>query len=219
MNRAPRVQIIDYKLGNLFSVQQACRQFGLEAFVSDSPESLEDADGLILPGVGAFGNAMENLRDLKLLEPLQAVVRQGKPLFGVCLGMQLLFEESEEFGHHKGLGLLPGRVCRLPQQTEYARKLRVPNVGWHAIQFADAPRSTLIRTGIPDTPLMYFVHSYYADPGDPADTLAMTDYGQFRYCSGVHRQNILGVQFHPEKSGRTGLRFYENWARTLCAGG
>lgn len=218
----PRVQIIDYKLGNLFSVQQACRHFGLDAFVSDSPETLSDVDGLILPGVGAFGNAMENLRDLKLLEPLREVVGQGKPLFGVCLGMQLLFEESEEFGRHEGLGLLPGRIRRLPAQTESAgnsaessRKLRVPNVGWHGIEFSDSNASHAVRRGIPDHPLMYFVHSYFAEPAETADTLTMTEYGAFRYCSGVHRQNILGVQFHPEKSGRTGLKFYENWAATL----
>lgn len=217
--RPPRVQIIDYKLGNLFSVQQACRHFGLDAIVSDSPETLPEVDGLILPGVGAFGNAMENLRNLGLLAPLREVVQQGKPLFGVCLGMQLLFEESEEFGRHEGLGLLPGRICRLPAQTESSRKLRVPNVGWHEIQFSDSGLSQAVRCGIPDRPLMYFVHSFYAEPADAADTLTMTEYGAFRYCSGVHRQNILGVQFHPEKSGRTGLRFYENWAATLRPAG
>ena len=215
MKASPRVQIIDYRLGNLFSIQQACQQVGIDAFVSDSPESLTEADGLILPGVGAFGNAMESLRQLNLVEPIRTAVAQGKPLMGICLGMQLLFDQSEEFGEHEGLGLLAGRIRRIPDQVLAERKLRVPNVGWNNIHFSDRDDSVSIRDEIPDNATMYFVHSYYADPTDPSDVLTTTDYGEIRYCSSVLRSTILGVQFHPEKSAKSGLQFYRNWARSL----
>ena len=153
MTVAPRVQIIDYRLGNLFSIQQACQQVGIEAFVSDSPETLASVDGLILPGVGAFGNAMKSLQELKLIDPLRAVVAQGKPLMGICLGMQLLFDQSEEFGEHEGLGLLAGKIKRIPEQVLAERKLRVPNVGWNKIEFNERDGCTELRTGIHD-------HSY-----------------------------------------------------------
>ena len=215
MSAAPRVQIVDYRLGNLFSVQQACQRVGIDAFVSDAAETLAEVDGLILPGVGAFGNAMESLRELGLVEPLCEVVRQGKPLMGICLGMQLLFETSEEFGEHAGLGLLPGRIRRIPDQTIAGRKLRVPNVGWNRIDFCRHDATETICAGVPDASYMYFVHSYYADPTDAADQLTTTAYGEIRYCSSVQRASILGVQFHPEKSAELGLQFYRNWAASL----
>ncbi|MCG8449790.1 MAG: imidazole glycerol phosphate synthase subunit HisH [Pirellulales bacterium] len=215
MKAAPRVQIIDYRLGNLFSVQQACQRVGMEAFVSDSTDALSEADGLILPGVGAFGDAMENLRKLNLIEPLCAAASRGKPLMGICLGMQLLFDQSEEFGNHAGLGLLAGQIRRIPDQNFAERKLRVPNVGWNQVQFCDRDDAHAIRAGIPDDTYMYFVHSYYADPADPADRLTTTRYGEIRYCSSVLRGTILGVQFHPEKSAELGLQFYRNWAQSL----
>lgn len=216
MNRAPRVQIVDYRLGNLFSIQQACQRVGMDAFVSASVDSLEKVDGIILPGVGAFGNAMESLRQLRLLEPLRRVAETGKPLMGICLGMQLLFQQSEEFGRHEGLGLLPGEIRRIPDQTAAGRKLRVPNVGWNRVHFAPHTAGQPIRTAVPDGAYFYFVHSYYADPSEPGDCLTTTQYGEIRYCSAVQRGNILGVQFHPEKSAQVGLRFYQNWARSLC---
>ncbi|MCA9062949.1 MAG: imidazole glycerol phosphate synthase subunit HisH [Planctomycetaceae bacterium] len=210
-----RIQIVDYRLGNLFSVLQACRQVGFDAFVSASPDQLNDVDGILLPGVGAFGNAMENLHQLGLLEALRTTVLAGKPMFGICLGMQLLFEESEEFGQHEGLGLLPGRIRRLPEQQLDGRKLRVPNIGWHRIQFTQASASHPLRNGIADGQHMYFVHSYYAAPAASSDCLTMTQYGNLQYCSGVARDNIVGVQFHPEKSAQEGLLFYRNWAHQL----
>ncbi|MCA9061155.1 MAG: imidazole glycerol phosphate synthase subunit HisH [Planctomycetaceae bacterium] len=210
-----RIQIIDYRLGNLFSVLQACRHVGFDAFVSSSPDQLDAVDGILLPGVGAFGNAMDNLRELGLLEPLRSVVQSGKPLFGICLGMQLLFEESEEFGQHVGLGLLPGRIRRLPDQLQDGRRLRVPNIGWHQIQFTGAATDHPLQKGVPDGQHMYFVHSYYADPADPADCLTLTRYGNHQYCSGVARNNIVGLQFHPEKSAQEGLQFYRNWANVV----
>jgi len=212
---APRVQIVDYRLGNVFSIQQACRRVGIDAFVSSCPADLPTSDGIILPGVGGFGNAMDNLRELQLLEPLQGIAASGKPLMGICLGMQLLFEESEEFGEHKGLGILPGRIRRIPDQVIQGRRLRVPNVGWNQVSFAERPDAASLLDGIADGEFMYFVHSFFADPSESSDELTATRYGAIRYCSAVLRSNILGVQFHPEKSAGAGLRFYQNWASGL----
>lgn len=212
---APRVQIIDYKLGNLFSIQQACHQAGLNPFVSADPDKLRHADGIILPGVGAFGNAMDSLRKLSFVDALNDVVLAGKPLMGICLGMQLLFDESEEFGNHAGLQFLSGKIRKLPGQVENGRRLRVPNVGWNRIHPDVNVADHHILSGIPDGAFMYFVHSYYADPANSADQLLTTDYGSICYCCGAQRDNILGLQFHPEKSGPCGLRFYENWARSI----
>ena len=215
MTDGPRVQIVDYRLGNLFSVQQACNQVGLDAFISDSPRSLELVDGIILPGVGAFGNAMEKLCELRLLEPLRERVASGCPLFGVCLGMQLLFEESEEFGRYSGLGILEGCVKRLPQQVHRERRLRIPNVGWHRTYLADPISISSVCEGIRDGQHMYYVHSYFADPEDSTDVLTFTHFGDVRFCSGVQRGNVVGVQFHPERSAEAGLRFYGNWAQLV----
>lgn len=215
MTTAPRVQIIDYHLGNLFSIQQACHRAGLDAFVSSSPLTISDVAGVILPGVGAFGNAMDNLQRLQLLQPLQEYAAAGRPLFGICLGMQLLFEDSEEFGLHAGLGLLRGHVRRLPVQFSGDRRLRVPHVGWQQTWFAESAADQPVRAGIPDGQHMYYVHSYFAEPQDSADILTFTQYGQIRYCSAVLRGNIFGVQFHPERSARAGLRFYENWGKVI----
>lgn len=215
MKAAPRVQIIDYQLGNVFSIQQACQRVGIDAFVSDSSKTLHEVDGLILPGVGAFGNAMASLQRLNLIEPLCDTVAHGKPLMGICLGMQLLFDQSEEFGVHPGLGLLAGRIRRIPEQMLAERKLRVPNVGWSGIRICDSRDSEAILSGIPDGSSMYFVHSYFAQPADTNDRLTTTEYGEIRYCSSVLRNTILGVQFHPEKSAELGLQFYRNWAQGL----
>ena len=215
MKAAPRVQIIDYKLGNLFSIQQACHRAGMNPFVSADPEELRHADGIILPGVGAFGNAMDSLRQLSFIEPLKEVVQAGKPLMGICLGMQLLFDESEEFGTHAGLGFLSGKIRKLPGQVENGRRLRVPNVGWNRIHPAAGVADRPAVSGIPDGSFMYFVHSFYAEPANPADQLLSTQYGRICYCCGAQKDNILGLQFHPEKSGPRGLRLYENWAGAL----
>lgn len=210
-----RIQIIDCRLGNLFSVRQACLKAGLDAFVSSSVETLDEVDGIILPGVGAFGHAMQNLQELKLIEPLIRVVREGKPLLGICLGMQLLFDESEEFGTNSGLGLIAGHVRRLPDQTTSSARLRVPNVGWHHVELSPQkmhePVSQVIRNGA----YMYFVHSYRVIPNEESDILTFTEYGQLRYCSAVQRKNIIGVQFHPERSAKDGIQFYRNWAALI----
>jgi glutamine amidotransferase len=215
MKNSPRILIVDYRLGNLFSIQQACRCAGLDCSVSAMPEDLLEADGIILPGVGAFGDAMKELNERGLVEALKEAAARGIPIFGICLGMQLLFERSEEFGLHQGLSLLSGCVLRLPEQPESGRKLRIPNVGWNQIARPEAGNSPAILSGIPDNTHMYFVHSYFVQPEDPSMSLLQSEYGRFCYCSAVQHENILGVQFHPEKSGPSGIQLCRNWANQI----
>lgn len=215
MNKS-KVTIIDYRLGNLFSVKQACDVVGLDATVSSDPSDIAEADGLLLPGVGAFGNAMHQLESLGLLGPIREFAASGGPLFGICLGMQLLFEESEEFGRHSGLGLLPGRIVRFPDQEIGGRRLKVPAIGWGQLEFCQqAGRISEYGQRIGDGEWMYFVHSFYAQPELESDKLTETTYGDVRFCSSVLRGNIFGTQFHPEKSGAHGLQIYKIWAKLL----
>ena len=203
--------IVDYELGNLFSVQQACLHVGLDAQISNDPADVAAADGLILPGVGAFGAAMHNLRQRGLEAPLKAQVAAGIPFLGICLGLQLLFTDSIEFGSQGGLDLLPGRVLRIPAEIG-GHKTRVPQIGWN--QIAPPPHRTWHGTPLDHLQAgayMYFVHSYYCQPDDPSDILTETDYMGLPYCSGVQRGNILAFQFHPEKSGPDGVEVYRKW--------
>lgn len=203
--------IVDYELGNLFSVLQACRHVGLDAEISHAPERVRAAAGLILPGVGAFGAAMDNLRKRGIEEPLKAQVAAGKPFLGICLGLQLLFTDSMEFGSQGGLDLLPGKVVRIPPELN-GQKARVPHIGWNSI----APPAGRDWKGTPlehlgKQPYMYFVHSFYAQPAWEEDVLTVTDYMGLEYCSGVQRDNVLAFQFHPEKSGPEGVEVYRRW--------
>jgi glutamine amidotransferase len=205
------IAIADYGMGNLRSVQKALERVGAVAVVTDEPALLEDAEGIVLPGVGAFGDAMANLQRQGLLSPVLRQVEKGKPLLGICLGMQLLFEESEEMGRHRGLGLLPGRVVRFPEGT-----LKVPHVGWNQLQIVDRTNSGLVA-GITDGAYAYFVHSYYPVPGESDDILATTGYG-VEFPSVVGRGRVWGVQFHPEKSQEVGSRLLQNYARLVAKG-
>lgn len=199
------IAIVDYGVGNLRSVQKALERVGAEAVVTSAPEVLDAALGVILPGVGAFGDAMSNLQSRKLLPPVLRQVEQRKPLLGICLGMQLLFEESEEMGRHPGLGLLPGRVVRFPEG-----ELKVPHIGWNQLRHAKGP----LLEGIVPGAYAYFVHSYYAVPQEPGDVLARTDYG-VEFASVVGRDRVWGAQFHPEKSQEVGLRLLQNFWRLV----
>lgn len=205
-----RVVIIDYQLGNLFSVRQACEKLGCEVTVSNSPDLLLAADFAILPGVGAFSDAMDNMRSFGLSQAVQEYVASGKPLMGVCLGMQLLFSYSEEFGHTEGLGLIPGSVRKFHFTGPASKEYKVPQIQWNRIEpsrsWGDTP---LQYTGRGD--FMYFVHSFYVVPDDPAHTLSHTTYGGMRYCSSVMHRNVFATQFHPEKSGLRGVGIYEQW--------
>ncbi|HEY0711435.1 MAG TPA: imidazole glycerol phosphate synthase subunit HisH [Polyangia bacterium] len=214
-----KVAIIDYQAGNLFSVTHACEAVGLQPVVTADPAVIADSAAAILPGVGAFGEAMGNLRARGLDRAIAAFVASGRPFLGVCLGLQLLFSRSEEFGDHDGLGIIPGRVIRFPDRDPEGQAVRVPQIGWNQITPpADRPAAWA------DTPLssiasgehVYFVHSYHVVPDRIDDTLCVASYGGRSYCAGVRRGNLLALQFHPEKSAHAGLRIYRDWAAGLA---
>jgi glutamine amidotransferase len=200
------IAIVDYGIGNLRSVEKALQRVGARAMVTADPAVLDEAQGVVLPGVGAFGDGMAQLRARQLVDPVMRQVERRKPLLGICLGMQLLFEESDEMGLHRGLGLLPGRVVRFPEG-----ELKVPHIGWNQLWRADPCPEMALLEGIPHGAHAYFVHSYYAAPEESGDVLASTDYG-FEFASVVGRGRIFGAQFHPEKSQDVGLRLLRNFA-------
>ncbi|MHB0858873.1 MAG: imidazole glycerol phosphate synthase subunit HisH [Anaerolineae bacterium] len=194
--------IVDYGVGNLRSVEMAFRRLGIPARVTSEPDEVRRATALVLPGVGAFGDSIGNLRALGLDQPVVAAIRDGLPFLGICVGLQLLFEVSEEMGEHRGLGVLPGRVRR------FAPGLRVPHMGWNQIHQA---RPTPLWSGVADDSYAYFVHSYYVDPEDATVIAATTEYG-IDYASAVWRENLFAIQFHPEKSQDIGERILRNFA-------
>lgn len=198
------IAIIDYGMGNLRSVQKALEAVGHPAEVTCDPDRVRRADKVILPGVGAFGDAIAELRRTGLGDAFCDAVRLGKPCLGVCLGLQLLFEVSEEDGPHQGLGLLPGRVVRFRS----VEGLKVPHMGWNTLRVR---RPAPILEGVGPEPSVYFVHSYYADPADPADVAAVADYPE-PFAALVWRDNLMACQFHPEKSQRVGLAMYARFA-------
>jgi glutamine amidotransferase len=204
------IAIVDYGMGNLRSVHKAVERTGYEAQVTTDPQEVLDASKIILPGVGAFRDCMHNLEELRLLEPVIRSIETGKPFLGICLGLQLLFEESDEFGLHKGMGILPGRVTRFPediQDPETGQPYPIPHMGWNTIEIKkDIP----LFAGIESGSFFYFVHSYYAIPQDPTDIAAATPYGIEFVCA-VQHDNIFAVQFHPEKSQEVGLRLLKNF--------
>jgi glutamine amidotransferase len=202
------IGIVDYGIGNLGSVTKAFRHVGAQTLLSGDPARLLEADALVLPGDGAFGATMDEVRWRGLLPVLMEAARRGTPLLGICIGMQLLFEESEEHGRHAGLGLLPGRVRR------FDTALPVPHMGWNALRRV---RAHPLLEGMDDGSYVYFVHSYYCDAGAEA-VLATSDYGR-EFAAVVGRGNILGVQFHPEKSQAVGLRMIGEWVRRCVAPG
>ncbi|MBN1567523.1 MAG: imidazole glycerol phosphate synthase subunit HisH [Acidobacteria bacterium] len=189
-------------MGNLRSVEKALEAVGGRPAIRQDPDAIRAAERLILPGVGAFGDAMNNLRQSGLDEAICGAVREGKPLLGLCLGLQLLFTQSEEFGSHAGLNLIPGRVLKFNEPG-----LRVPHVGWNQIEGA---RPNPLLMSIPEGSYFYFVHSFYVEPEDCEDVLCWTSYGR-RFCSIACRKNVWGAQFHPEKSQDVGKRLLRNF--------
>ena len=200
MSRTVNIVVIDYQSGNLRSVAKALESVGVTPLVTGDPARLDSADGLILPGVGSGPAAMAALRERGLVEPLRQFAASGRPFLGVCLGLQLLLECTEE-GDAPCLGILRGQVRRLPSG------LKVPHMGWNGVQFKK--QHPLFR-GIPQDTHFYFVHSYYADPEDREGVAGVTDYG-IPFCSVYARDNLVATQFHPEKSGLLGLRVYETF--------
>ncbi|CAM4514975.1 glutamine amidotransferase [Paenibacillus endophyticus] len=190
------IAIIDYGMGNLHSVSKAVERLGYEAVITDDPQTIAAAAGAILPGVGAFGDAMQNLRETKLDEVAKAYAASGKPMLGICLGMQLLFTASEEYGMHEGLNLLPGKVVR------FAGDYKIPHMGWNKLSFLQ--EQSPLFNGLTEGHV-YFVHSFHAKVEQASDLLATTDYYQ-QVTAIVGRGNVFGMQFHPEKSGDLGMQ-------------
>lgn len=215
----PRVAIVDYGMGNLFSVKHACEAVGLSAFVTSDRTAVCAADAVIVPGVGAFGDAMATLRRLDLVSPLRDIAAAGRPIIGVCLGLQLFMSESEEFGRHVGFGFFTGPVVRFNQPRGASKILKVPQVGWNRIQPSAGAASWMQwpLTGLVAGEFMYFVHSFYAQPADPGVVLSTSRYGHIDFCSSVLKENIFACQFHPERSGPEGLKIYRNIATHIHA--
>jgi glutamine amidotransferase len=198
------IAIIDYEMGNLRSVQKGFERVGHTATITSDPAVLADAEKIVLPGVGAFRDAISALRQRKLVEPIHRAVDAGKPLLGICLGLQLLFERSYEDGTHDGLGVVPGEVKRFHLPADY----KVPHMGWNQVRFLRRPR---VFDGIEEGSHFYFVHSYYVAPRDAAVVAIETEYAE-PFCSGIWRDNLFAVQFHPEKSQAAGLQLLKNFA-------
>jgi glutamine amidotransferase len=215
VTRHSSLVIVDYGVGNLRSVYKAVEAAGATAEVITSPDGLAGAAGIVLPGVGAFGDAAANLHAAGFEEPLRQAMQAGTPLLGICVGMQLLFDESEEMGCHAGLGIIPGRVVRFAgdRHGPDGRLLKVPQIGWN--QLCHAQTDPLLAD-VPDGAYAYFVHSYYCAPLDPVHAVATTDFGG-PYASVVRKDNVWGIQCHPEKSQVVGLRILRNFV-SIAAG-
>jgi glutamine amidotransferase len=202
------VAIVDYGMGNLRSVEKAFEHVGVEPAVTNDHDRIREADGVVLPGVGAFPKAMERIRALGLDGLIRERVDEGVPTLGICLGLQLLFESSTELGGGEGLGLVPGAVDRLP-----APGLKLPQIGWNEVEWQ---RESALTEGLPERTAMYHVHTYAPRPRDAGDVLGIATYGD-EFVTAVERENVAGVQFHPEKSGPAGLRLLAAFARSHVA--
>jgi imidazole glycerol-phosphate synthase subunit HisH len=218
----PKIAIVDHGLGNLYSVKHACRHVGLDATITSSKSDILNAAAVILPGVGAFGDAMVTLHRLDLVSVLREIAASSKPLIGVCLGVQLLMSESHEFGRHKGLGIIEGAVVHFDNPKEDEKVLKVPQIGWNRIckpaAKADTDQDPWMDTlldGTRDGEYMYFVHSYIVQPQDVNVILSKSRYGHIEFCSSVQLRNVFACQFHPERSGVHGIEMYRNLARQL----
>jgi len=204
------IAMVDYDMGNLRSVSNAFRRLGAKVSLTRDPSVIAGASHVVLPGVGAFKDCMANLERFGLIEPVIKSIESGKPFLGICLGLQLLFEEGLEFGLHKGLGILKGQVVRFDDHMRGSDgvRLKIPHMGWNDIR---QEKDSLLLKGIPDGSYFYFVHSYYALPAEPeAVNLTTTDYG-VRFTSAIEFDNIMACQFHPEKSQALGLRIIKNF--------
>jgi glutamine amidotransferase len=230
--RQPRVAIVDYGLGNLFSVQQVCRRVGLDPLITSERDDILEADAVFLPGVGAFGDAIQALTKLDLIGPIREVHESGRLVVGICLGMQLLMSVSYEFGKHPGLGIVSGSVVRFETDRTAVERLKVPHIGWEPIHkpvrfFSQGNGQSASKdrwegsalAGLREGEFMYFVHSYYVVPDDDATVLSLSRYGDTDFCSSLWVKNAVGFQFHPERSGPQGLRIYQNLASIIAQSG
>jgi glutamine amidotransferase len=207
------IAIVDYEMGNVRSVQKAFDRLGHAAEVTPDPERIRRAEGVVLPGVGAFGDCMANLVKGELRDPVIEVIQGGKPFLGICVGLQLLFSWSEEFGRREGLGVVPGRVLRFDPKTPSGESLKVPHIGWNEVRWR---QRVGIFEDLPEPCYLYFVHSYYVVPDDPAWIAGTSEYGA-PFTAAIARDNVWGVQFHPEKSQTLGLSILARFGK-LCEG-
>lgn len=194
------ITIIDYGMGNLRSIENAVRHLGARVQITEKPNEIEKAEKLIFPGVGSFGKAVENLKDRKIISVIKNSIQKRIPFLGICLGLQLLFEGSEEASRSEGLRLFKGKILKF-------KEVKIPQIGWNQIKFQ---KKSKILKGIRDNSFVYFMHSFYPEPLDKSIVVAKTNYGE-DFCSAIESQNIFGVQFHPEKSGKAGLKIFKNF--------
>ena len=207
METQSEVTIINYGMGNLHSVQKGFEKVGISTTISQDPKDILNAKRIVLPGVGAFKDCMENLNRLNLLDPILKSIETGKPYLGICLGLQILFTESDEFGPSPGLGIFPGRVRRF-----MALDIKIPHMGWNQVNFS---KQIPCLQDISDGTFFYFVHSYHVDPLDEDIIATTTNYG-IEFVSSISKDNIFACQFHPEKSQKEGLKILKNFGRALC---
>lgn len=209
------VTIIDYGIGNLLSVARAFEHCGAAPVLATDPDSIRDAERLVLPGVGAFADGMQGLRDRGLIGPIREFAASGRPFLGICLGMQMMLDAGEEFGLHEGLGLIPGRVVAIPSTTSDGRPHKIPHIGWGTLELPDPETSwgNTILDGIAPGAAAYFVHSFTAFPSDPGHRLADCRYNGRLISAVVRSGSLYGCQFHPEKSGEVGLAIIRNFIR------
>lgn len=204
----PSVTIVDYGMCNLLNVARAFEHCGAQVTVTEDPGTVKTAGRLVVPGVGAFSDSMKEVTNRGFGNEIKAFAQTGRPMFGICVGMQMLFEASEEFGEHAGLGILSGRVKPVPSIAQDGRSQRVPHIGWNHLVEPEGGRDwhgTLLEPMLGSQPAVYFVHSFSAEPAQSADRLADCIYGGHRICATVQRDNLMASQFHPERSGEIGL--------------
>jgi len=207
------IAVIDYGIGNVRSILSAFENQGANVFLTRDKNKILESDGVILSGVGAFSHGMDSLNKYGLVDIIKEYVESNKPFMGICLGMQMLFEESEEFGVTKGLGLISGKVVKLPTKDSQNEKL--PHVSWNELNSGKIQWPDTVLENIKEGSDMYFVHSFVAQPNDESNVLSTTEHSGYNFCSSVKSGNIYGCQFHPEKSGKTGLKIVKNFIR-IC---
>ena len=199
------IAIIDYEMGNLKSIYKLLDHLNVESIITSDSKIIKDADGIILPGVGAFGDAMKNLRQKDLISVIEDMILEKKPLFGICLGQQLLFTKSYEMGQNMGLNIIEGEVV----EFDLSNVKKVPQIGWNSVNFTN--KDHFLIQGIPNNTYFYFVHSFYSIPKNKNEILGLTKYDEIEFCSMISKDNVIATQFHPEKSSTYGIQMYQNF--------